>query len=73
VHCDFCGADFPEAAAAKSACATCLVGKAKGIDACGFRKCPRCGYEIPVEPAWIAVTRRFVAGLFRRDRKRLGA
>ena len=73
VRCDFCGEEFPEDRAAKSACSTCLVGKAKGTDACGFRKCPSCGYEIPVEPKWVAATRSFLAGLFRRDRERLGA
>ena len=73
IHCAFCGVSFPEEEAAKSACSTCLIGKAKGTDACGFRKCPNCGYEIPVEPKWIAATRTFLAGLLGRRSERVGA
>lgn len=73
VHCSFCGASFPPEKAAQSACATCLIGKAKGKDACGFRKCPNCGYEIPVEPKWVAATRSFLSGLLRRGTERVGA
>ena len=73
VHCDFCGVDFPEHLAGRSACSTCIVGQAKGIGSCGFRKCPSCGYEIPVEPKWIRATRRLLASVFGRGTARLGA
>lgn len=47
MRCDFCGYEFTEEEAILG-CSNCPVGAG-----CKMMKCPRCNYEIPLEPGWI--------------------
>ncbi len=54
VTCGFCGEDFVEDRG-QPTCAGCPLSRA-----CHFRRCPHCGYENPVAPAWLTrLKRRF--------------
>lgn len=55
--CAFCSLEFSEEEARKSACSRC--GRSGG---CGMIRCPRCGYEAPVEPDWIKRLKRWMGG-----------
>ena len=52
VSCGFCAFEFEENRA-QPACKACPVGSD-----CGLIRCPRCGYENPSTPGWIAALRR---------------
>lgn len=75
VECGLCGRRFREDRA-QPVCAGCPLARA-----CRYVRCPHCGYENPVEPAWIergraregrreggGFLRRLVAGLGARRR-----
>lgn len=47
MKCDFCGNKFSKEQADWS-CRGCLLAKG-----CKLVKCPKCGYETPVEPKWL--------------------
>jgi rubredoxin len=48
VHsCGFCGAEFEEDRG-QPTCEACPLSKA-----CGFVRCPECGYENPRSPGWL--------------------
>lgn len=47
MKCTLCGCNFDETRASK-ACECCPVSHS-----CDLVKCPQCGFEMPVEPAWI--------------------
>jgi hypothetical protein len=52
VTCGFCGHEFEENRA-QPACRVCPLGAN-----CGLVRCPKCGYENPGVPRWIAFLRR---------------
>lgn len=60
VTCGFCGVAFEEDRG-QPTCGRCPLS-----DGCHFIRCPSCGYENPVAPAWVqrlkAWTRRTVEG-----------
>lgn len=47
MRCGFCGFEFNEGEG-KQGCNNCPMGSA-----CRMIKCPRCNYEIPLEPALV--------------------
>ncbi len=57
MRCPFCYFEFDEDEA-QSACASCYKSSG-GSDGCGMAQCPRCHYEIPLEPKWIKNLRQF--------------
>lgn len=54
VTCGYCGDVFAEDLG-QPTCASCPV---KG--GCRFVRCPKCGYENPCEPDWVAKLRRWL-------------
>jgi hypothetical protein len=52
VTCGFCGFEFEEDRT-QSACRACPLGSD-----CGLVRCPRCGYENPGTPRWIAFLKK---------------
>lgn len=54
VTCGFCGTAFVEDTG-QPTCEACPLSKA-----CGFVRCPRCGYENPRPPKWISTIRKWV-------------
>ncbi|MCG6958214.1 MAG: hypothetical protein LJF04_19665 [Gemmatimonadetes bacterium] len=52
VTCGFCGFEFEEDRM-QSACRACPLGSD-----CGLVRCPRCGYENPGTPGWIAFLKK---------------
>lgn len=47
ITCGFCGRDFFEDRA-QPACQSCPLAQA-----CRFVRCPHCGYDNPLNPAWV--------------------
>jgi uncharacterized paraquat-inducible protein A len=47
MKCSFCGMEFEQEEAQKG-CSRCSLAKG-----CQLVRCPRCGYEMPLEPNWI--------------------
>ena len=47
IRCDFCGYEFTEKEAERG-CRNCPMDAG-----CRMVKCPRCNYEIPLEPAFL--------------------
>ncbi|MEI6971014.1 MAG: hypothetical protein WCL44_05800 [bacterium] len=56
MKCTMCGYQF-EQKAGKAACKDCPLGSG-----CGMVCCPNCGFELPVEPAWIGKLVELVKG-----------
>ena len=54
VTCGFCGSTFVEDRG-QATCEACPLSRA-----CGFIRCPECGYENPRPPKWLAAVRRWV-------------
>ena len=50
--CSLCGFRFDEDTA-RSACSGCGL-----VKRCGLARCPRCGFEMPREPAWLKKLRK---------------
>jgi hypothetical protein len=55
IACGYCGRPFLENRG-QPACRSCPLGSA-----CRYVRCPACGYENPVEPAWLSGLKRLVA------------
>jgi len=55
MRCDFCGYEFTEEEAVRG-CGNCPVGAE-----CKMMKCPRCNYEIPLEPQWLKKVKKLFA------------
>ncbi|EOC99525.1 hypothetical protein [Caldisalinibacter kiritimatiensis] len=53
IKCSFCGYEFNEDEAAKG-CKSCPMSKA-----CNKYKCPNCGFEIPKEPKFIQLIKKW--------------
>lgn len=47
MKCSFCGYDFQESES-EQACKACIMSKN-----CNLVRCPKCGFELPVEPKWL--------------------
>lgn len=56
VVCGFCGREFAEDTGQPTCQACPLAG------ACRFVRCPHCGYENPVRPAWLDRFKRRIEG-----------
>jgi hypothetical protein len=54
VTCGFCRTTFLEDRG-QATCEACPLSKA-----CGFVRCPECGYENPRAPQWLETVRRWV-------------
>ncbi|MEJ2502773.1 MAG: hypothetical protein P8177_05555 [Gemmatimonadota bacterium] len=54
VTCGFCGTEFVEDVG-QPTCEACPLSKA-----CGFVRCPECGYENPRPPRWLDTIRKWV-------------
>lgn len=54
ITCGFCGTRFDEDPS-QATCQACPLSKA-----CGFVRCPSCGYENPKPPRWISKIRKWV-------------
>jgi rubredoxin len=55
IVCGYCGLVFAEDRG-QPACRACPIG-----DACGLVRCPSCGYENPLAPAWLQRLRRMLS------------
>ncbi|MDP8259115.1 MAG: hypothetical protein P9L90_06825 [Candidatus Aadella gelida] len=54
MKCSFCGLEF-ESCGEKKGCQGCSI-----FSQCGKIKCPRCGYMVVPEPAWIKKIKSFI-------------
>lgn len=53
MRCAFCGLEFRDQDS-RTACQSCaLLRLNRGMRSCGRLRCPRCGYENPIEPSWL--------------------
>jgi len=52
VKCQLCGMEYRESDGVR-ACRGCMMSRN-----CGRLKCPRCGYENPVEPSLLKIFRK---------------
>jgi len=55
IVCGLCAQEFPEDRG-QPACRGCPLAAG-----CHFVRCPRCGYENPLPPAWLSRLARWVA------------
>jgi hypothetical protein len=53
LRCSFCGYEFDEMESARS-CEGCPI-----FSSCRLVKCPRCGFETPVEPGLVKTLRKW--------------